>query len=243
MASPLQQFEIQSLSAPLFKIGGASISFTNSAAFMVAAALAASVFMLVGGAKKEMVPGRWQGMSEMVYEMVANMIRDNVGDAGRKYFPFIFSLFVFLLFGNLIGMLTYSFTFTSHLAVTFAMAFVVFVVVTLIGLFKHGLHFFSLFFPHGAPWWTAPILIPIELVSYFSRPVSLSVRLFANMTVGHVLLKVLAGFVIALGVIGGWLPLLALVGITALEFLVAGLQAYIFTILCCIYLNDSLHLH
>ncbi len=243
MAGPLEQFEIQSWSAPLFKLGGASISFTNSAAFMVAAALAASAFMLVGGARKEMVPGRWQGMSEMLYEMISNMVRDNIGDAGRKYFPFIFSLFVFILFGNLIGMLPYSFTFTSHLAVTFTMAAVVFVAVTLIGLFKHGLHFFSLFFPHGAPWWTAPILIPIELVSYLSRPVSLAVRLFANMTVGHVLLKVLAGFVIMLGVLGGWLPLLVLVGITALEFLVAGLQAYIFAILCCIYLNDSLHLH
>ena len=181
-------------------------------------------------------------MAELFYEFIANMIRDNVGSAGKKYFPFIFSLFIFTLFGNILGMIPYGFTFTSHIAVTFFMAAVVFLGVTMIGLFKHGLHFFSLFFPHGAPIFTAPILIPIELVSYLSRPISLSVRLFANMTVGHVLLKVLAGFVVALGVFGV-VPLAVLVAITALELLVAVLQAYIFTILCCIYLNDALHLH
>lgn len=243
MASPLEQFEIIDLSKPLFMIGKAPIAFTNSAAFMFAAVGVASVFLIAGGAQKQLVPGRLQGLAEMLYDMVAGMIRDNVGDAGKKYFPFMFSLFVFILFGNMLGMIPYTFTYTSHLAVTFGMAFAIFIVITLIGIFKHGLHFFSLFFPHGAPLWTAPILIPIELVSYFSRPVSLSVRLFANMTVGHVLLKVLAGFVIGLGIIGGWVPLLGLVGITALEFLVAFLQAYIFTILCCIYLNDALHLH
>lgn len=243
MASPLEQFEIIDLSKPLFMIGKAPIAFTNSAAFMFAAVGVASVFLIAAGAQKQLVPGRLQGLAEMLYDMVAGMIRDNVGDAGKKYFPFMFSLFVFILFGNMLGMIPYTFTYTSHLAVTFGMAFAIFIVITLIGIFKHGLHFFSLFFPHGAPLWTAPILIPIELVSYFSRPVSLSVRLFANMTVGHVLLKVLAGFVIGLGIIGGWVPLLGLVGITALEFLVAFLQAYIFTILCCIYLNDALHLH
>lgn len=243
MASPLEQFEIIDLSKPLFTIGKASIAFTNSAAFMFAAVGVASLFLIAAGAQKQLVPGRLQGLAEMLYDMVAGMIRDNVGDAGKKYFPFMFSLFVFILFGNMLGMIPYTFTYTSHLAVTFGMAFAIFIVITLIGIFKHGLHFFSLFFPHGAPLWTAPILIPIELVSYFSRPVSLSVRLFANMTVGHVLLKVLAGFVIGLGIIGGWVPLLGLVGITALEFLVAFLQAYIFTILCCIYLNDALHLH
>ena len=243
MASPLEQFEIIDLSKPLFMIGKVPISFTNSAAFMFAAVGIASVFLIAAGSQKQLVPGRLQGLAEMLYDMVAGMIRDNVGDAGKKYFPFLFSLFIFILFGNMLGMIPYTFTFTSHIAVTFAMAFAIFIVITLIGIFRHGLHFFSLFFPHGAPLATAPILIPIEVISYLSRPVSLSVRLFANMTVGHVLLKVLAGFVVALGFIGGWVPLLVLVGITALEFLVAFLQAYIFTILCCIYLNDALHLH
>lgn len=243
MASPLEQFEIVDLSKPLFMIGKTPVAFTNSAAFMLVAVGVASLFLIAAGAQKQLVPGRLQGMAEMLYDMVAGMIRDNVGEAGKKYFPFMFTLFIFILFGNMLGMIPYSFTFTSHIAVTFGMAFIIFLVITLIGIFKHGLHFLSLFFPHGAPWWTAPILVPIELVSYFSRPISLSVRLFANMTVGHVLLKVLAGFVVALGVIGGWVPLIGLVGITALEFLVAGLQAYIFTILCCIYLNDALHLH
>jgi len=243
VASPLEQFEIVDLSKPLFMIGKMPIAFTNSAAFMLAAVGAASIFLIAAGSQKQLVPGRLQGMAELLYDMVAGMIRDNVGDAGKKYFPFLFSLFIFILFGNMLGMIPYSFTFTSHIAVTFAMAFAIFIVITLIGIFKHGLHFFSLFFPHGAPLATAPILIPIEVISYLSRPVSLSVRLFANMTVGHVLLKVLAGFVVALGFIGGWVPLLVLVGITALEFLVAFLQAYIFTILCCIYLNDALHLH
>jgi len=201
-----------------------------------------SGLLLAGAGKGAMIPGRIQAMSELFYEFIANMIRDNVGSGGKKFFPFIFTLFIFTLFGNILGMLPYGYTFTSQIAVTFFMAMVVFLGVTLIGLFKHGLHFFSLFFPHGAPLFTAPILIPIEVVSYLSRPISLSVRLFANMTVGHVLLKVLAGFVVALGFFG-FVPLVVLVAITALELLVALLQAYIFTILCCIYLNDALHLH
>ena len=242
MASPLEQFAIQDLTAPLFTIGGHHIAVTNSAIFMMSAVVLSSGLLLAGAGKGAMIPGRIQAMSELFYEFIANMIRDNVGSGGKKFFPFIFSLFIFTLFGNILGMLPYGYTFTSQIAVTFFMAMVVFLGVTLIGLFKHGLHFFSLFFPHGAPLFTAPILIPIELVSYLSRPISLSVRLFANMTVGHVLLKVLAGFVIALGFFGV-VPLVVLVAITALELLVALLQAYIFTILCCIYLNDALHLH
>ena len=242
MASPVEQFAIQNLSAPLFSIGGNQIAVTNSAAFMMAAVVMSSVLLLAGASKGAMIPGRIQAMSELFYEFIANMIRDNVGSGGKKFFPFIFSLFIFTLFGNILGMIPYGFTFTSHIAVTFFMAMVVFLGVTLIGLFKHGLHFFTLFFPHGAPLFTAPILIPIEIVSYLSRPISLSVRLFANMTVGHVLLKVLAGFVVALGIFGV-VPLVVLVAITALELLIALLQAYIFTILCCIYLNDALHLH
>ena len=242
MASPVEQFAIQNLTAPLFSIGGNEIAITNSAVFMFAAVAVSSVLLVAGASKAAMVPGRFQAMSELFYEFIANMIRDNVGNAGKKFFPFIFTLFIFTLFGNLLGLLPYGFTFTSHIAVTFFMALVVFLAVTLIGIFKHGLHFFSLFFPHGAPLFTAPILIPIEIVSYLSRPISLSVRLFANMTVGHVLLKVLAGFVVALGIFGV-VPLVVLVAITALEVLIALLQAYIFTILCCIYLNDALHLH
>ncbi|WP_295144117.1 F0F1 ATP synthase subunit A [uncultured Reyranella sp.] len=242
MASPLEQFAIQDLTAPMFTIGGHHIAVTNSAVFMMGAVVLSSGLLLAGAGKGAMIPGRIQAMAELFYEFIANMIRDNVGSAGKKFFPFIFSLFIFTLFGNILGMLPYGYTFTSQIAVTFFMAMVVFLGVTLIGLFKHGLHFFSLFFPHGAPLFTAPILIPIELVSYLSRPISLSVRLFANMTVGHVLLKVLAGFVIALGFFGV-VPLVVLVAITALELLVALLQAYIFTILCCIYLNDALHLH
>jgi len=242
VASPVEQFAIQNLSAPLFSIGGNEIAVTNSAVFMFAAVAVSSVLLVAGASKAAMIPGRFQAMSELFYEFIANMIRDNVGSAGKKYFPFIFTLFIFTLFGNLLGLIPYGFTFTSHIAVTFFMALVVFLAVTLIGIFKHGLHFFSLFFPHGAPLFTAPILIPIELVSYLSRPISLSVRLFANMTVGHVLLKVLAGFVVALGIFGV-IPLAVLVAITALEVLIALLQAYIFTILCCIYLNDALHLH
>jgi F-type H+-transporting ATPase subunit a len=242
VASPLEQFAIQDLTAPLFTIGGHHIAVTNSAIFMMSAVVLSSGLLLAGAGKGAMIPGRIQAMSELFYEFIANMIRDNVGSGGKKFFPFIFTLFIFTLFGNILGMLPYGYTFTSQIAVTFFMAMVVFLGVTLIGLFKHGLHFFSLFFPHGAPLFTAPILIPIEVVSYLSRPISLSVRLFANMTVGHVLLKVLAGFVVALGFFG-FVPLIVLVAITALELLVALLQAYIFTILCCIYLNDALHLH
>ncbi len=242
MESPLEQFIVHPFTAPLFHIGSAPVAVTNSAVFMMAAVVISSGLLLSGATKGAMIPGRMQALSELFYDFIANMIRENVGSAGRKYFPFLFSLFVFTLFGNILGLLPYSFTFTSQLAVTFFMAAAIFIGVTLIGLFKHGFKFFGLFFPHGAPLATAPILIPIELVSYLSRPISLSVRLFANMTVGHVLLKVLAGFVIALGIFGV-VPLVVLVAITALELLVALLQAYIFTILCCIYLNDALHLH
>ena len=240
MAGPLEQFAIK----PIIPIEyqNVDLSFTNSATSMVLAALLASVFLILATRTRQLVPGRLQIMAETLYHIVANMVRDNVGNGGRPYFPFIFTLFMFLLFGNLLGMFPVFFTFTSHIAVTFAMAMFVFVVVTIIGIVKHKAKFLTLFFPHGAPLWTAVLIVPIELISYFSRPVSLAVRLFANMMVGHVLLKVIAGFVIALG-IAGVVPLALLIGISALEFLVAILQAYVFTILCCIYLHDALHLH
>ncbi|MCZ6511115.1 MAG: F0F1 ATP synthase subunit A [Alphaproteobacteria bacterium] len=244
MASPLEQFTIE----PIFdlKIGETDISFTNSSLWMAITALVLIVFVLVGTQRRAMVPGRWQSAVEYFYQVVADMVRDNVGTQGRPYFPFIFTLFTFILFGNLIGLIPGAFTFTSHLAVTFALAAFVFVGVTIIGLITHGFKFFSLFFPHGAPIVSAPILVPIEIISYFSRPISLSVRLFANMTVGHVLLKVIGGGVVGLGsffIIPGLLPFAFLVAITMLEVMIAVIQAYVFAILTCVYLNDALHLH
>lgn len=244
MASPLEQFTIEPILD--LKIGETDISFTNSSLWMAITALVLVVFLVVGTQRRAMVPGRWQSAVEYFYQVVADMVRDNVGKQGRPYFPFIFSLFMFILFGNLLGLIPRSFAFTSHLAVTFSMAAFIFVGVTIIGLITHGLKFFSLFFPHGAPIVSAPVLIPIEIISYFSRPISLSVRLFANMTVGHVLLKVIGGGVVALGsffVIPGLVPFAFLVAITMLEVMIAVIQAYVFAILTCVYLNDALHLH
>ena len=238
---PMEQFEIHRIGDPIV-IGGYDVSFTNSALWMTITAVLVSVFLLVAMRRRALVPGRLQSTAEIFYEMIANMVRTNVGKEGRPYFPFIFSLFMFVLFGNVLGLIPGSFTFTSHIIVTFAMAIVIFVATTVIGFWIHGLHFLRMFFPHGAPTWTAVILIPIELVSYLSRPISLSVRLFANMTVGHVLFKVIAGFVILMGV-AGIVPFAFLLGITALELLVAVLQAYVFTILSCVYLHDAIHMH
>jgi F-type H+-transporting ATPase subunit a len=189
-----------------------------------------------------LVPGRWQSMAEMSYEFIANMIRENVGAEGRKYFPFIFTLFMFILVGNLVGMIPFAYTFTSQIIVTFAMAATIFIGVTVIGLLRHGLHFFSLFVPSGTPLILAPLLIPIEVISYFVRPVSLSVRLFANMMAGHTMMKVFGGFTVLLGVLGV-APIILLVALTGFEIMVAVLQAYVFTVLTCLYLNDAIHLH
>lgn len=240
MASPMEQFEIEPI-VPL-RIGDFDLSFTNSSLFMVIAALGATVFLVASMSGRALVPTRWQSLAEIFYEVIANMIRDNVGSSGRPYFPIIFTLFVFVLFANVIGMVPGGFTVTSHIIINFALAAAIFIGVTIIGIVRHGFKFLSLFFPHGAPWWTAFILIPVEIVSYLSRPVSLSVRLFANMTVGHVLLKVIAGFVAVMGLYGV-LPFLFLIPLTALEIGIAVLQAYIFTILSCVYLHDALHLH
>lgn len=209
---------------------------------MVLSVVAITVFMVVGMRRRAMVPGPWQSMAEASYEFIGNMIRDNVGDEGRSYFPFIFTLFMFVLFGNLLGLLPYSFTFTSHIIVTAAMALFVFIGVTLVGIAKHGLHFFSFFVPSGVPKLMIPIMVPIEIVSYLSRPVSLSIRLFANMMAGHTMMKVFAGFVFTLGIFGV-APLIMDVLLTGFEVLVAFLQAYVFTVLTCLYLNDALHLH
>lgn len=245
MASPIEQFEIHPI-VPI-KLGDLDLSFTNSALWMVIAVTTASLFLALGARRRALVPGRWQVMSEIAYEFVANMIRDNVGDAGRRFFPYIFTLFMFILFGNLLGLIPGSFTFTSHIIVTLGMALTVFTAVTLVGIFKHGLHFFSFFVPSGVPALMMPLMIPIEVISYLSRPVSLSIRLFANMMAGHTMMKVFAGFVVPLGAatfgIGGLAPIAMDVALTGFELLVAFLQAYVFTVLTCLYLNDALHLH
>lgn len=240
MANPLEQFEITPL-VPI-RIGDLDLSFTNSALFMVIVVAVVTGLLTYSTQGRALVPTRWQSLAEVFYELIANMIRENVGSDGRRYFPFIFTLFMFVLFGNAIGLIPGSFTITSHIIVTFALALFIFIATTVIGFARHGTHYLRMFFPHGAPLWTSVILIPVELVSYLSRPVSLSVRLFANMTVGHVLLKVIAGFVTALGVFGV-VPLAGLVVVTALELMIAVIQAYVFAILSCVYLNDALHMH
>jgi F-type H+-transporting ATPase subunit a len=238
--SPLEQFVIRPL-VPI-RIGDLDLSFTNSALFMAITVILVSAFLMVGTRRSSLVPGRLQCASEILYEFVAGLIRDNVGQEGRKYFPFVFTLFMFVLLGNLLGLLPYSFTYTSHIVVTFAMAAVVFIGVTAIGFAKHGLHFLSFLMPSGVPIYMAPLIVPIEILSYFTRPLSLALRLFANMTAGHTMLKVFASFVAALGVFGV-VPLALVAALTGLELIIAFLQAYVFTILTCVYLNDALHLH
>ena len=240
MASPLQQFEIKPI-API-EVGGVDISFTNSSLFMVIVITAVTLFLVLGMRKRAMVPGRWQSMAELSYEFIAGLIRENVGHEGRAYFPFVFTLFMFILFANIIGLIPYSFTVTSHIIVTFALAAVVFLGVTVIAILKHGVKFFGFFLPPGAPIYLAPLMVPIEVLSYLARPVTLALRLFANMMAGHTLLKVIAGFVVLLGLFG-IAPLAVLVALFLLELIVAILQAYVFAILTCIYLHDALHLH
>jgi F-type H+-transporting ATPase subunit a len=239
--SPLAQFAIEPI-API-QIGGLDASFTNSALWMVIAVGAITAFMLLGTRKQAIVPGRWQSLCEGMYDFVSGLLKENVGNEGRPYFPFIFSLFMFILFSNVFGLLPGAFTVTSHIIVTAAMALFVFFGVTIIGIARHGLHFFTYFVPQGAPLWLVPVMIPIEILSYFIRPLSLSVRLFANMVAGHVMLAVIGGFVFAMGVWAGWIPLAFVTVLFGLELLIACLQAYVFTILTCIYLHDAIHLH
>jgi len=241
MPNPMHQFEIKRLINLEFI--GLDVSFTNSSLFMVLAIACISFLTIWGMRGRALVPTRMQSVAEISYEFVANMVRDNVGSAGQKYFPFIFSLFMFVLFCNMLGMAPYSFTVTSHIIVTFALAAIVFIGVTIIGFAKHGLGFLKLFVPSGVPVALLPLLVVIEVISYLTRPISLSVRLFANMMAGHTMLKVFGAFVVGLGLIGGWAPLAFMVAFTGLEILVAFLQAYVFAILTCIYLNDALHMH
>ena len=240
MADPIHQFEIKKI-VPL-KLNDIDISFTNSSMFMILTVTIISLFLILSIKKKKIVPSRFQLTSELFYKFILNMINDNVGQDGQKYFSLIFSLFTFILFGNLLGLLPYSFTFTSHIIVTFVLAMFIFVFVTLVGILMHGFKFFTLFVPKGVPIAMLPLMVPIEVISYLSRPISLSIRLFANMMAGHTMLKVFAGFIFSLGIFG-IAPLFVDVALTAFEVLVAFLQAYVFTVLTCLYLNDAINLH
>jgi len=240
MESPLHQFVVKEL-IPLH-VAGYNISFTNSALFMFLVVVGVTLLFFLGMRKSTLVPGRLQSIVELCFEFVDNMIDENIGEKGKPFFPFVLSLFLFILFGNLLGMLPYSFTFTSQIILTFSLAAMVFLLVTLVGIIRHGVKFLTYFMPEGAPLFFMPLLIPIELISYLSRPVSLSIRLFANMMAGHTMMKVFALFTIALGV-GGISTIAVNVLLIGFEFLVAFLQAYVFSVLTCLYLKDAIHLH
>ncbi|WP_300534117.1 F0F1 ATP synthase subunit A [Sphingosinicella sp.] len=242
MANPMEQFEIKTLS-PL-ALGGYDVSFTNSSLWMMIALVTVAGFLFIGTAAPKLVPGRWQASVEYLEEFIRNMLAENVGPEGRRYVPLVFALFIFVLGCNLLGLLPFvgAFTPTSHIAVTFGLAALVFLVVLGVGFARHGLHFFSLFIPKDCPIVLLPLVTAIEFVSFLSRPFTLAIRLFANMTAGHVLLKVFGGFVVSLGVFG-LLPLGVNVALTALEVMIAVVQAYVFALLTSIYLNDAVNLH
>ncbi len=246
--SPMAQFEVHPL-IPIH-VGGYDLSFTNASLWMVLAVTAASAFLVLGTRRDGIVPGRLQSVVEVMYDFIErNTVLNIMGEEGRRFFPFIFTIFMFIFFSNFFGLIPYSFTVTSHIIVTFAMAITVFAIVLTVGFWTHGLHFFSLFVPSGAPLWIMPVIVPIEVISFLSRPISLSVRLCANMLAGHTMLKVFAGFVVTMLSAGGVLavfsfaPVVAGVAITALEVLVAAIQAWVFALLTCIYLNEAIHLH
>ncbi|HXO90091.1 MAG TPA: F0F1 ATP synthase subunit A [Stellaceae bacterium] len=237
---PLEQFQIERL-IPIH-IGRLDVSYTNSALLMTIVVVLVTALLVLGTRKRALVPGRWQSLAEMSYEFVADMIETNVGHGGREYFPFVFTLFMFILFANFLGMIPYSYTVTSQIVVTFALAAVVFIGVTIIGIVRHGFRFLRLFVPQGVPALLLLLLVPIELLSYFIRPFTLAIRLFANMLAGHTMLAIFAGFAASIGLLG-ILPMGIDVLLVALEILVAALQAYVFAILTCLYLSDAIHLH
>jgi F-type H+-transporting ATPase subunit a len=243
---PIHQFEIKNLFT-IGTFGGHEIAFTNSAAFMVLAIILTAALMLGGTTGRRLVPGRMQSLAELSYEFIADMLRSTAGERGLTFFPFVFTIFMFVFVTNMLGLIPYAFTVASHIVITVALALVVFFTVIVYGFYKHGLKFFKLFVPKGIPMVVLPLVVGIEVVSFLSRPVSHSVRLFANMLAGHITLKVFASFITMLGalgaagVVGAVLPLVLTISITALEILVAALQAYIFAILTCIYLNDAIH--
>ena len=239
--NPMHQFNVYRI-GPEISLGNVDISFTNASLFMTISALTIISVLLVGTRRKAIVPTKIQLLTELSYTLVSKMISDTAGSKAKPYFPFVFSLFMFVLFCNMLGMLPYSFTVTSHIIVTFALAAIIFLGVTIIGFVNHGIGYLKLFIPSGVPLFLLPLIVIIEIISYLSRPVSLSVRLFANMMAGHTMLKVFGGFVISLGIVGGLLPLSFTVALTGLEILIAFLQAYVFAILTCIYLNDALNL-
>ena len=239
--NPLAQFEIQYLSH-FPEVMGLNFNYSNSSLFMTLTVILVTSLFAMGLRERALIPGRLQCFVELLYEFISDMVKENVGDKGRQYFPLIFTLFLFILGCNLLGMMPYGFTVTSHIAVTFALAMFIFFMVTIIALVKHGMKFFSFFLPHGTPWWLAPLMVFIELFAYLARPVSLSIRLAANMMAGHTMLKVIAGFVVTMGLLGVF-PLLFLVVLSGFEVFVAILQAYIFAVLTCVYLNDAIHLH
>jgi len=241
-SNPMHQFEVYRI-GPEIVFGSINLSFTNASLFMLISAFTILLVLYFGTKKKLLIPSKIQLISEMSYTFVAKMINDTAGSNAKPFFPFIFTIFMFVLFCNMVGMLPYSFTVTSHIIVTFALAAFIFVGVTVVGFIKHGIKYLELFVPKGVPLVLLPLIVIIEIISYLSRPVSLSVRLFANMMAGHTMLKVFGGFVISLGLLGGWLPLSFSVALIGLEILVAFLQAYVFAILTCIYLNDALNLH
>ncbi len=241
LESPLEQFLIKPI-IPIH-IGGVDISFSQSALWMGIAVIVTTLLMTLSMRRKAMVPGRWQNVAEVFYEFIFGMVNKNIGEEGKKYFPFVFSIFMTVLMGNLLGLIPYSFTYTSHIIVTGALALTVFAVATGVGLVYHGFHFFSLFLPKGLPLMLAPLIIVIEVISYLSRPISLSVRLFANMIAGHIMLKVFAGFSVLMGVFLGVLPMLLNVAFYGLEVMIAFIQAYVFAILTCLYLKDAIELH
>ena len=236
-ADPIHQFNITKLFT-IGHIGGQEIAFTNSSAYMFLAVAVISLLMIGGSAGRQLVPGRMQSVAEISYEFVASMLRSNAGPEGMKFFPLVFSLFMFICVSNLVGIIPYTFTISSHLIVTAALALLVFFTVLIYGLYKNGLKFFKLFVPSGVPVYILPLVVAIEIISFLLKPVSHSVRLFANMLAGHIALKVFASFI---GWVGAVLPLGLTIALTALELLVAFLQAYVFAILTCIYLNDAIH--
>ena len=246
MADPVEQFEIHKIFS-LGHIGGQEIAFTNSSLYMFIAVGVIALLMLGGSAGRRLVPTRFQSVAELSYEFVSNMMRESLGEEGMKFFPLVFSIFMFVLAANVIGVIPFTFSVTSHLIVTVALALIVFLTVLLYGLYKNGFKFFKLFVPSGVPIYILPLITAIEVISFLSRPVSHSVRLFANMLAGHITLKVFASFVTMLGalgatgILGATLPLAMTTALSALELLVAFLQAYVFAILTCIYLNDALH--
>lgn len=246
MADPLHQFVVTDI-VPL-QIAGVDVSFTNSALWMVIAAVVSSGFLALAMRRPAMVPGRLQVSAEMLYSFIANMIHENMGTKGMQYFPLIFTLFMTILMGNLLGLIPFSFTYTSHLIVTLALALIVFMTVIIFGFARHGLHFLSIFLPPGVPLWLTPLILPLEVISFLIRPITLSVRLFANMMAGHLMLKVFAGFSVAMasmgaaGYLAGMGPMLFNTILIAFELLVALIHAYVFSVLSCIYLKDTVEL-